>query len=100
MNKVPQAWLQAGVKKQPVVASGQKVTARINMSAEVAGAGLCPECHRTMVPGFANGIPVLICHEDRIAIPTADPVEATELEIEPGIKKEAVLGPSTAESPV
>lgn len=68
MAKLPQAWITAGQKE---------VKARIDMSAEVAGKGLCPECHKPMEAGVVNGHDALICHEDRIAIPTADPVEET-----------------------
>lgn len=77
--KVPRAWLQAGVKKVQT-----KVQARIDMSAEVAGAGLCPECKKSMATGFVNGIESWLCHEDRIAIPLPDEVDGE-------------LGPSTAQ---
>lgn len=48
------------------------VTARINMSADVAGAGLCPECREPMEATFAAGHPVWSCKVDRISIPRAD----------------------------
>lgn len=57
--------VQAGVVKT-------KTTARIDMSAEVAGKGLCPECHKPMAMSHANGYPVLVCDEHRIAIPVPD----------------------------
>lgn len=63
--KLPKAWIQAGAPKA-------KVTARIDMSAEVAGKGLCPECRQSMVEAYANGHKVLVCDEDRIVIPVAD----------------------------
>jgi hypothetical protein len=88
---VPQAWV-ASVKKN-------KVTARIDMSAEVAGAGLCPDCRKPMDRCFANGIECYVCHSDRIAIPVPDPVEGSNT-IDPGTKHDAIFGPSTAESPV
>lgn len=102
--KVPKAWLTAGTKKPELRGANQcfatidelglfdptKVTARIDMSAEVAGAGLCPDCRKPMDKAFANGIEVFVCHPDRIAIPVADPVEE-------GAEETAVLGPSTAE---
>jgi hypothetical protein len=52
-----------------------KTTARIDMSAEVAGAGLCPECRKPMEASHANDIPVLRCLDCRIAIPTPDAPE-------------------------
>ena len=75
---IPQAFLNASATKSETKAkletkaSTQKVTARIDMSAEVAGAGLCPECKKPMQPCIANDIPVLICQEHRIVIPTPD----------------------------
>jgi len=49
--------------------SENKVTARVNMSAEVAGAGLCPECRTPMkVTSTASG-KMWTCATDRIAIP-------------------------------
>jgi hypothetical protein len=49
------------------------------MSAEVAGAGLCPECQQPMERSHANGIAVLTCDLHRIAIPVPDsaPTEST-----------------------
>jgi hypothetical protein len=79
--KIPEAFLRASATvveaRAKVTASAEKeVTARIDMSAEVAGAGLCPECRKPMEASTANGIPVLICREHRIAIPTADAPDA------------------------
>jgi hypothetical protein len=76
-QKLPQAFLNASatvteVKAKVEANAKSEVTARIDMSAEVAGAGLCPECKEPMEHSHANGIPVLICREHRIAIPTAD----------------------------
>lgn len=48
------------------------VRARIDMSAEVAGAGLCPECRKPMEEKIVNGHPALVCMEDRITIPKKD----------------------------
>ncbi len=74
---VPQAFASASEKK--VEAAAEKTEARINMSAEVAGAGLCPECHKPMERSNANGIAVLTCDVHRIAIPVPDaaPTEST-----------------------
>jgi hypothetical protein len=76
MKKMPSAFLTASAtisqKQQKLNASASKVEARIDMSADVAGAGLCPECRRPMERSHANGIPVLTCDEHRIAIPIPD----------------------------
>jgi len=60
--------------KEAVVATNVK--ARVDMSAEVAGAGLCPDCRKPMIPSHANGHPVLSCTACRIVIPVKD--EPTE----------------------
>jgi hypothetical protein len=69
---MPEAFAKAGEKKVEAAVESEKVEARINMSAEVAGAGLCPECQKPMERSHANGIPVLTCDVHRIAIPIAD----------------------------
>lgn len=77
-QKLPKAFTEA---RSPLIARlapepvPNKVEARINMSAEVAGAGLCPECQQPMIASHANGIPVMVCTRHRIAIPTADAAE-------------------------
>lgn len=91
--KIPQAWVTAGTKKAAQVSAKAKVTARIDMSAEVAGAGLCPDCRKPMDKSNANGIPVFVCHSDRIAIPIPDEEPAGEL------AELATFGPSTAQAP-
>ena len=79
--RMPAAWTNAvtagaksksGTHAPAGTQSPAKVTARIDMSAEVAGAGLCPECRAPMTKAFANGHPVHVCHEHMIAIPIAD----------------------------
>ncbi len=98
--KVPQAWLQAGVKPSETK-SATKVSARVDMSAEVAGQGLCPDCRRPMEDGIANEHEVHVCHDCRIAIPKVDTVDASvDQQLNPAVESEAVLGPSTAQSPV
>lgn len=57
--------------KEAVVATTD-VRARVDMSAEVAGAGLCPDCRKPMIPSHANGHPVLSCTACRIVIPVKD----------------------------
>jgi len=81
--KLPKAFIEAcstvSEKKIQVQATAPtKTVARIDMSAEVAGAGLCPECRTPMEAASANGIPVLICKSHRIAIPTPDAPEVKE----------------------
>jgi hypothetical protein len=77
----PKAYLEASSTKSEAVAkkigaaaatTQKKLTARIDMSAEVAGKGLCPECRQPMTASHANGIPVLVCEDHRIALPVAD----------------------------
>jgi hypothetical protein len=92
MIKFPKAYLEATVSKaerqkiqaklrgdkRAVAAIDElglfphKTRARVDMSADVAGAGLCPECRKPMDRAFANGIPVLRCMDCRIAIPEPD----------------------------
>jgi hypothetical protein len=79
----PKAYLAASATKSEaeektkkvqaaVVPEKTKTSARIDMSADVAGKGLCPECRKPMVASHANGIPVLVCDEHRIALPVED----------------------------
>lgn len=79
---LPQAFLEASATVSEVRAKveasiSKPVTARIDMSAEVAGAGLCPECREPMQASHANGIPVLICSAHRIVIPVSDAPQET-----------------------
>lgn len=75
--KIPKAFQDATATKteakvkQETLAKTQ-VKARVDMSAEVAGAGLCPDCRKPMIPSHANGHPVLSCTACRIVIPTKD----------------------------
>jgi hypothetical protein len=83
MVKFPKAFLDAPATrteakvKQEASAKSQ-VRARVDMSAEVAGAGLCPDCRKPMVPSHANGHPVLSCTACRIVIPVKDEVVGGE----------------------
>jgi len=77
MKHIPAAFITANAtvsdaSKKVQAAAAKKVEGRIDMSADVAGAGLCPECHRPMERSHANGFPVLTCDEHRIAIPIPD----------------------------
>jgi len=72
---LPKAWIEAGTKakaEEKARVAAAKVEARIDMSAEVAGQGLCPDCRGQMERGVSNGINVWYCNPDRIAIPIAD----------------------------
>jgi hypothetical protein len=79
---MPQAFVKATATKTEaklrsdvkVVAKTEtaEIKARIDMSADVAGAGLCPECRKPMELSHANGIPVMVCDTHRIAIPVPD----------------------------
>jgi hypothetical protein len=62
----------------------KKVTARIDMSEEVAGAGRCPECKKPMVEAYLNDVPTLVCHEHRIAIPYKDEEQIDDTEWKDG----------------
>lgn len=61
---LPKAWTEAGSKT--------KVNARVDMSEEVAGAGLCPVTKKPMVRMFANGHPVLVSMDARVVLPVKD----------------------------
>jgi hypothetical protein len=62
--KMPRAWLKAAAKPEKT-----KVAARIDMSPEVAGKGLCPECRNPMTIAHAGISRSWVCVADRIALP-------------------------------
>ena len=69
---MPNAWT-SGVSTRPAASkSSKKVTARIDMSEDRAGKGLCPECGKPMTKVFANGILCSCCMKDRIVLPLPD----------------------------
>ena len=70
-TKFPKAWVAANnaVSKKT---EASKVEAKIDMSAEVAGRGLCPDCRKPMVEAYAAGHKVWACAADRIALPFPD----------------------------
>jgi hypothetical protein len=81
MIKIPKAFMDAPAtkteakKKQEATKQVQaktEVKSRVDMSAEVAGAGLCPDCRKPMIPSHANGHKVVICQPCRIVIPVKD----------------------------
>lgn len=94
---VPRSWIEAGIKpiakkggsqpssnitnagtnsvlsrKSSVRSRTNTIQARVDMSAEIAGQGLCPACKTPMEPMLANGHSVLVCMDDRIALPVKD----------------------------
>jgi len=73
MNKMPRAWIVASNKpsSQPTAESTEtkQVVARIDMSEEVAGRGLCPECKTPMKIARAGISRAWICAADRITLP-------------------------------
>lgn len=69
--KYPSAWNDQSKPKE-VTAAPKKVEARIDMSAEVAGAGKCPECKRPMRIVSVSNTPMWTCDADRITLPLPD----------------------------
>ena len=65
--RMPKDWTNGLSKK--VTAKSTKLHARIDMSEETVGKGLCPECGQPMKPVIANGIKCLCCFADRIVLP-------------------------------
>jgi hypothetical protein len=63
MSKLPSAWIAASVPK---------VTAKLDMSENVAGKGLCPECKAPMQTVYMGDDLVLACAKDRIVLPMAN----------------------------
>ena len=63
MQKLPESW-----------AEGQRIEARLDMSAEVAGAGRCPECRTQMIRAYVKDTPVWCCVQHRIALPIQNAV--------------------------
>ena len=57
--KLPNAW----------AAGPQKIEARIDMSADVAGKGKCPECRQPMEIVSVSGSRMWACAKDRIVLP-------------------------------
>lgn len=87
---MPQAYVNAPATKteakrklEASQSAKKPVTARIDMSAEVAGAGMCPECRKPMVRMMANGHPVLTCMQDRITLPIQDEANDSAQQVGP-----------------
>ena len=86
-NPMPKAWTQVDSSKSSVTASNDgkhKVNAKINMSADHAGMGLCPDCGKPMNETYASDIPVVSCFPCRISLPRKDSAEyVASLQAEP-----------------
>lgn len=68
--KMPQAWVGAKVvKSEAAIEVPTQVKARVDMSPEVAGKGLCPECRKPMTIVQAGPSKSWICAADRISLP-------------------------------
>jgi hypothetical protein len=70
--KVPQAWIGAKlVSPIEEVTSDQatEVKARVDMSENVAGKGLCPECRQPMQIAQCGPSASWVCAADRISLP-------------------------------
>jgi hypothetical protein len=69
----PKAWSDSVEETKLTANIGTEVTASVDMSEQVVGAGCCPVCKQPMQAGFfANGHPVQVCLEDRVALPLPD----------------------------
>jgi hypothetical protein len=74
VKKYPSAWTLVAKGEVPAKAPDEnqtqkKIEARINMSAEVVGAGKCPECQKPMQIVKAGGSRMWICVDHRITLP-------------------------------
>ena len=71
--KVPSGWTA-----KPITASTEKseVKAKLEMGADVAGVGLCPECKTPMERVMHGEVEVAICTADRIVLPLKDAEDA------------------------
>lgn len=64
--KMPSAWNKIEASSSTVNASS------LDMSAEIAGEGLCPECKTPMDKVLSGDLPTLVCVKDRIVLPIKD----------------------------
>lgn len=70
MAKFPKAWVAANAAVERNKAT--EVSARIDMSADVAGKGKCPECRKDMEIVMSGTQKVWSCAHDRITLPLPD----------------------------
>ena len=77
--KTPQAWnsIQSGRTSASTV-TAKKVEARIDMSTQVAGAGLCPDCKQPMEKMVAASVDTMTCMDCRISLPVEDPTAVVQ----------------------
>jgi ribosomal protein L37AE/L43A len=73
--KYPSAWSSNTQTTEQQVTATKKIEARIDMSAEVAGVGKCPECKKPMRIVTAAGSQMWTCEADRITLPLPDGYE-------------------------
>lgn len=70
----PKGW-STEAPKAVTASTATKVKAGIDMSDEVVGAGLCPDCHTQMVKGYTRKsgsgelLPTMICAPCNVALP-------------------------------
>ncbi len=71
--KVPQAWIGAKlvspIEDAPTEDQPVEVKARVDMSENVAGKGLCPECRQPMQIAQCGPSASWVCAADRISLP-------------------------------
>jgi hypothetical protein len=76
--KVPGAWLSAKVSARTIeaasIAETSRIDAKISMSEEIAGKGLCPECKLPMIEAVAGNSLSWVCVADRISLPKPNAV--------------------------
>ena len=81
--KMPQSWTKIMAdaiegKPEERLPKAKPVEASLDMSAEVAGEGICPECKKPMEDINIGDSPVKVCMADRIALPAKDPEAPAE----------------------
>ena len=69
MKKLPKVWVAANTNGGSTPTT---VTSKIDMSAEVAGSGKCPECKKPMEIIISGNSRVWACAHDRISLPLPD----------------------------
>lgn len=79
--KLPSAWLnkpQTTTKLTKANTRPTQVKAKLDMSEDVAGQGLCPDCKKQMERIIVNDHPTMTCMNCRICMPIND----SQLELE------------------
>jgi hypothetical protein len=88
--KMPSAWTNAGKSQSKTTTTATKVQARIDMSAEVAGQGLCPDCKKPMQVVTAGPVETHTCMDCRIALPLPDDLPGREV---PAVESQSFVNP-------